>query len=195
MVLILSDYRMVLLKTTLTGALLLVAGILLLTVAGPYITVQVQAVQRRDVEAHGQFLVGDVVDRPYTLPGGVTAFGTIDVVQAPTNQSAGIHFIVLDSQNYPLWVAGQQSNNLFTSDQQGSSNFTFNTPSAGVYHFVFDNRQSLYKKYVTLTVSYNEVSVNTTPDPRIPYVGWGLLGVGLLVLIYGLARKPRISWA
>lgn len=192
---VLSDCRMVLLKTTLTGVLLLVAGILLLTVAGPYLTVQVETVQRHDVEPHAQFLVGDVADRQYALPQGVSVFGTLDVAQAGTNQSGSIPFMVLDSQNYQLWSTGQQPDNLFTSDQQGASNFTFNTPSAGVYHFVFDNRASLYKKYVTFSVSYNEVSVSTKPDPRIPYVGWCLLAVGLVVLVYGLARKPPVSWA
>jgi len=191
----LSDCRMVLLKSALVGAFLLVAGILLLTVAGPYITVQVQAVQRHDVEPHAQFLVGDVADRQYTLPGGVSVFGTLDVAQAGTNQSTSIPFLVLDSQNYQLWSTGQQSNNLFSSDQQNASNFTFSTPSAGVYYFVFDNRASLYKKYVTLSVSYNEVSVGTKPDPRIPYVGWGLLAFGMVVLVYGLAKKPQVQWA
>jgi hypothetical protein len=186
---------MVLLKTTLAGAILLVAGILLLTVAGPYIRVPVQVVQSHDVEAHAQFLVGDMVDRDYTLPSGVSVFGSLYVAQAPTNQSASIQFLVFDAQNYQLWAAGQQSNNLFSSDNQGASNFTFNTASAGVYHFVFDNRASLYKKYVTLSVGYNEVSISARPDPRVPDVGWALLAVGLVVLIYGLARKPRVSWA
>jgi hypothetical protein len=186
---------MVLLKTTLAGALLLVVGILLLTVAGPYLTIQVQVVQRHDLESHAQFLVGDVTDRQYTLPGGVSVFGTLNVVEAPTNQSGSIQFMVLDAQNYGLWSAGQQSNNLFSSDQQGASNFTFNTANVGVYHFVFDNRASLYKKYVTLSVSYNEVSVTTKPDPRVSYAGWALLVIGLVVLAYGLARKPRITWA
>jgi hypothetical protein len=186
---------MVLLKTTLTGALLLVAGVLLVTVAGPYITVQVPVVQRHDVQPHIQFLVGDVTDKQYSLPGGVTVFGTLDVTQAGTNQSDSVPFMVLDSQNYELWASGQRSNNLFSSDQQGVSNFTFNTASAGLYHFVFNNNASLYKKFVTLSVSYNDVSVSTKPDPRIPYVGWGLLAVGLVLLVYGLVSKPKITWA
>jgi len=186
---------MVLLKTSIVGALLLVAGILLLTVAGPYLTVQVQNIQQRTVEPHAQFLVGDVSDRQYTLPAAVSVFGMINVDQAPTNQSGSIQFMILDNQNYALWSTGQQSNNLFASDQPGAFNFTFNTGSAGLYHFVFDNRASVYKKYVTLSVSYNEISVSTKPDPRVPYVGWGLFAVGLVVLIYGLVRKPPVTWA
>ena len=192
---------MVLLKTTLVGVILVVAGILLLTFAGSYITVQVQAVQRHEVEPHAQFLVGDVEDKQYSLPGNVTVTGTIDVAQAPSNQSSSIQFTVLDSQNYPAWAAGQQASSIFTSNPQGHANFTFNTASEGVYHFVFDNRAStglpsyVYKKYVTLSVGYNEVSVSSQPDQRVPYVAWGFLAVGLVVLIYGLARKAPIPWA
>jgi hypothetical protein len=187
---------MVLLKTMLVGVTLLVAAILLLTVAGPYVTDQIQMVQRHDVEPHAQFLVGDVIDRQYSIPGNVAVIGTLDVAQAPTNQSSDIQFIVLDAQNYQLWAGGQQPNSfMFNSHQQGQSNFTFNTPSSGVYHFVFDNRASVYKKFVTLSVSYNEVSISNRPDPRIPYIAWGLLAVGFAVLIYGLARKPPIPWA
>jgi hypothetical protein len=186
---------MVLLKTTLAGLGLVIAGLLLMTIAGPYLTVQVQVVNRHEVEPHAQFLVGDVIDRQYTLPGSVSVFGSLNVSQAPTNQSSDIQFMVLDAQNYQLWTAGEQSNVLFTSNQAGYSNFTFTTPSPGTYHFVFDNRASLYKKYVILAINYNEVSISNQPDPRIPYVGYGLLVVGLVVLAYGLARKAPIPWA
>jgi hypothetical protein len=186
---------MVLLKTTLIGAIFLVAGILLLTVAGHYITVEVQVVQRHEVESHAEFLVGDVTDRPYSLPAGVSVFGTLDVTQAPTNSSSDVQFLVFDNTNYQNWVAGQQSSFLFSGDEQGHSNFTFNTNNSGVYHFVFDNRASLFKKYVTLSVSYNGVSTSQQPDPRVPYVGWGLSAVGLIILVYGLVRKPPIPWA
>jgi hypothetical protein len=176
---------MVLLKTTLIGAILLVAGILLLTVVGQYITVEVQVVQRHDVESHAEFLVGDVTDRSYSLPAGVSVFGTLDVTQAPTNSPSDVQFRVFDSTNYQM----------FSGDEQGNSNFTFNTNNSGVYHFVFNNTASLFKKYVTLSVSYNEISTSRQPDPRTPYVGWGLSAFGLILLVYGLVRKPPIPWA
>jgi len=185
---------MVLLKTALLGAFLITVGILLLTVAGPYITVQVQDIQRHDVESHAEFLVGDFTDRQYSLPASVSVFGTIDVAQAPTNQSSDVQFIVLDAANYQQWISGQQSSNIFSADEQGHSNFTFSTTSAGTYHFVFDNRASLYKKYVGFSVSFDEVSTSRQADPRTPYVGWGLLGVGLVVVVYGLIRKAPTSW-
>lgn len=186
---------MVLFKTTLAGALLLIAGILLLTIAGQYITVQVQVVQRHDVEQHAMFLVGDLADRQYSLPDSVSAFGSLGVAQAPTNQSSDIQFKVFDADNYQKWTAGQDSNFLFSKDAQGQSNFTFTSTNGGLYYFVFDNRASLYKKYVTFSLSYNEVSTSQQPDSRIPYVGWGLLGAGLVVLAIGLIKKAPIPWA
>jgi len=147
------------------------------------------------VELHAEFLVGDVADRPYSLPAGVSVFGALGVTQAPTNRSSDVQFLVFDNTGYQNWAAGQQSNFIFSGDQQGNSNFTFHTNNSGVYHFVFDNRASLFKKYVTLSVSYNEVSTSHQPDTRVPYVGWGLSTVGLIFLVYGLVRKPPISWA
>src|SRR5271157_6467358 len=124
---------MVLFKTAVAGAFLLIAGILLLTVAGQYITVQVQTVQRHDVEQHAMFLVGDLADRQYSLPDSVSAFGSLDVASAPTNQSSDIQFKVFDADNYQKWVAGQESNFLFSKDAQGQSNFTFTSTNGGQY--------------------------------------------------------------
>ncbi len=186
---------MVLLKTTLTGIALLALGVILLTIAGQYVTVEVQQVHRHDLEPHAEFLVGDQVDKQYSLPGGVATFGVITVTQAPSNQTGDIRFMVLDSDNYPKWSTGAQANFLYTAEKQGQFNFTFATEKSGVYHFVFDNRASLYKKYVILTVAYNEITVTRVPDPRTAYVAWPLVVAGGLILLYGLARKPPIPWA
>ncbi len=186
---------MVFLKTTASGACLLVVGILLLTLIGQYVTVVVQHVETRPVEPHAEFLVGDVVDRSYNLPASVSTSGSVDVTQAPTNASGDIRFMVFDAENYQKWNADQQSNFMFSADKQGQFNFTFATANTGMYHFVFDNRASLFKKYIVLSVNYNEVTVSHVPDPRVPYIGWTFLVGGAIILAYGLLRKPPIPWA
>ncbi len=191
----LSEFRMVLLKTTLAGACLLVVGILLLTTLGQYVTVEVRHVENREVEPHAEFLVGDVAERTYDLPASVSAFGSVDVTQAPTNVSSDIRFMVFDAASYQKWSSGQQSEFMFSTEKQGQFNFTFTTANAGTYHFVFDNRASLFKKYVILSVGYSEVIVSHVPDPRTPYIGWALLVGGALILVIGLARKPPVPWA
>jgi hypothetical protein len=185
---------MVLLKTTLSGIALLVVAVLLITVMGQYVTMEVQQTQRIDVEPHAEFLVGDVADRSYSIPSGVSVFGTVTVTQAPSNQTSDIHFFVLDADNYQKWASGGSATYLFSADQ-GHFNYTFSAENPGVYHFVFDNRASLFKKFVTLTVSYNEVLTSHVPDPRVQYMGWGLLVAGCVVLVYGLARKPPTPWS
>ena len=185
---------MVLFKTTLVGVCILIAGILLLTTIAPYLTVQVQQVEYRDVEPHAEFLVGDVADRTYTLPANVAASGSVDVTQAPTNASADVRFMVFDDNNYQKWNSGQQSNFLFSSDNPGKFIFNFTTTNSGVYHFVFDNKASVFKKYIVLSVGYSEVTISHVPDTRVPYVGWALAAVGGILLLYGLARKPPIPW-
>ena len=185
---------MVLFKTAMVGACIIVAGILLLTTLAPYVTVEVQQVQYRDVEPHAEFLVGDVVDRTYTLPATVAASGSIVATQAPTNASGDIRFMVFDDDNYQKWSSGQQSTSLFSADDPGKFTFNFTTTNTGVYHFVFDNKLSLYKKYIVLSVGYSEVTISHVPDPRVPYVGWALAVVGGILLVYGLMRKPPIPW-
>jgi hypothetical protein len=190
-----SDSRMVLFKTFVAGACLLVVGVLLLIVLGPYVTIEVRQVQQRSVEPHVEFLVGDVGDRSYSLPGNVPASGIVDVTQAPTNVSGDVRFMIFDEGNYQKWSSGQQSNPLFSADRQGTFIYNFTTSDGGTYHFVFDNRASVFKKYVTLSVGYSEVTVTHVPDPRVPYVAWAVMVGGAVILAYGLTKKSPIPWA
>ena len=182
-------------KTTMTGVAALVIGILLLTFAGQYITMTVQNVQRTDVEPHTEFLVGDVEQRSYTLPAGVMVFGTVKVTEAPTNQSGDIRFIVFDDQNYQKWGAGGQANFAYSTEKQGQFNYTFTSTANMVYHFVFDNRASLYKKYVTFSLAYNDVVTSQVPDPRTQYVAYAMIALGALLLVIGLSMKPKPRWS
>jgi hypothetical protein len=185
---------MVLLKTTLAGFALLLLGVLLLGVLGQYVTVEVRQVHRRDVEPHAEFLVGDMVDRSYSLPGGSDVLGTISVTEAPSNQTGDIRFLVFDAENYQRWSSGGQASFMYSAEKQGQFNFTFTSDKAGTYHFVFDNRASLYKKYVTLTIAYDEITTSRIPDPRVNYLSWALVIAGGLIFVYGLLRKPPIPW-
>lgn len=193
--LILSDRDMVLFKTALVGTALLVLGVLLLTIIGPYVTVEIQETHLQVVEPHAEFLVGDVVDRSYSLPATSDVLGTVGVSEAPANQTGGISLIVFDAQNYGRWSTGGQASSLYSAEKQGQFNFTFKTEKADTYHFVFDNRASVYKKYVVLTIAYDEVTTKIVPDSRVPYAAWTLVIIGGLVLIYGLLRKPPVTWA
>jgi hypothetical protein len=182
-------------KTTITGITVLVIGLLLVTFAGQYITMTVQNLQRTDVEPHVEFLVGDVEQRPYTLPAGVTVFGTLSVIQAPTNQSGDIRFLVFDDENYQRWSAGGQANFVYSTEKEGQFNYTFNTNANVPYHFVFDNRASLYKKYVVFSVAYNEVVTSQVQDSRVQYVAYAMIGLGAVTLVMGLLMKPKPRWS
>lgn len=182
-------------KTTMAGVAALVIGILLLTFAGQYVTMTVQNVQRTDVEPHVEFLVGDVEQRSYTLPAGVTVFGTVRATQAPSNQSGDIRFIVFDDQNYQKWSTGGQANFAYSAEREGQFNYTFTSTGNVLYHFVFDNRASLYKKYIVFSVAYNDIVTSQVPDPRVQYVAYALIAIGALVLVLGLWMKPKPRWS
>jgi hypothetical protein len=185
---------MVLLKTTLTGIAFLILGLLLLTVAGQYVTIEVQQLQHRNIEPHAEFLVGDASYRYYNLPANVPVLGTVIVTEAPTNASGDIRFMILDADNYQRWSTGGHPDSILQTQKQGAFNFTFTTPKDGVYYFVFDNTASLFKKYVILTVAYNEITTSRVPDIRANYVSWALIIIGALIFAYGLVGKPRVTW-
>ena len=103
--------------------------------------------------------------------------------------------MVLDDVNYQKWNSGQQADYLFSNIGQGQFIFNFTTAKSGVHHFVFDNRASVFKKYVILSIGFSEVTVSNVPDPRVPYVAWTLLAGGAIVLAYSLVRKPPIPWS
>ncbi|MGD0423204.1 MAG: hypothetical protein ABSA92_07065 [Candidatus Bathyarchaeia archaeon] len=182
-------------KTTMTGVAVLVIGILLLTFAGQYITMTVQNVQRTDIEPHAEFLVGDMEQRSYTLPAAVTVFGTVKATQAPTNQSGDIRFLVFDDQNYQKWSTGVQANFVYSTDREGQFNYTFTSTANVLYHFVFDNRASLYKKYVVFSLAYDDTVSSQVPDPRTQYIAYAMIVLGALLLVVGLAVKPKPRWS
>lgn len=186
---------MVLLKATLTGIALMGLGMLLVTAIGPYVTVEVQHMQQHSVEPLAEFLVGDFVDKPYNLPAGANVIGTLSATQAPSNETSDIRLLVFDSENFQRWSSTGQASSVYSADKQGKLNFTFKIDKEGIYHFVFDNRASLYKKFVVLTITYDEVVTERVPDTRVGYVGWALAVVGGVILVYGLVRKPAITWA
>jgi emp24/gp25L/p24 family/GOLD len=191
----LSDCRMVRFKTAITGIAVIAIGILMLTAIAPYLTVTVQETQRHDVDPRVEFLVGDTIDRSYTLPESVSVIGSINVEEAPSNQSTDIRFSVFDADNYAIWSTGGQANALFSTDGQGQFNYTFTTPKSGLYYFVFDNRASLFKKYVVFSLAYDEAITSQEPDTRVPYVAWALILMGGVISAVGLIRKPVVSWA
>jgi len=182
-------------KTTISGAAAIVIGILLVTFVGQYITMTVQNVQRTDVEPQAEFLVGDVEQRPYSLPANVMVFGTVKVTEAPTNQSSDIRFLIFDDANYQKWYSGGQANFMYSTEKQGQFNYTFTSTANVVYHFVFDNRASLYKKYVVFSLAYNDVVTSQVPDPRIQYLAYAMVGLGAVLLIVGLLKKPKPRWS
>jgi hypothetical protein len=147
------------------------------------------------VEPHAEFLVGDLVDKSYNLPASVQVLGNVSVTEAPSNQTGAIRFLVFDSDNYQKWTTVGQADSAYSGEKQGQFSFTFTTAKSDVYHFVSDNRASLYKKYVTLTITYDDVVTSRVPDTRVGYVGWVFVAAGLGIALYGLVRKPPVKWA
>jgi len=186
---------MVLLKPTIAGIGLILLGTLMIMYGAHYITIQDQEVRRTEVEPHVELLVGDVKERAFQLPADVKVTGTLRVLEAPTNRSSSILFMVMDAENYQRWVSGQDATFLLSNEMEGQSEYAFELEKAGLVYFVFDNRAALFKKYVTFSVAYEQTITTSLPDPRATYAAWGVLVFGVSVLVYGLVRRPPIPWS
>jgi hypothetical protein len=116
-------------------------------------------------------------------------------MDAPTNKSGDISFLVFDDENYQRWSTGAQANSVYSGQKQGQFNYTFTTAASGVHHFVFDNRASLYKKYVVFSLAYNEIVTSQVPDPRTQYVAWAMIAIGAILLVIGIIKKPPVRWS
>ncbi len=68
--------------------------------------------------------------------------------------------------------------------------------ASATYYFVFDNKDSSSSRIVLFSASLFTSSVKTmvARDGELNFVALGFGGVGLLVILYGVAAKTVIPW-
>ncbi len=76
-------------------------------------------------------------------------------------------------------------------------NLSFVSGGNGTFHILLDNTiDPMYKKEVTLSAKYSYQT--TMPEVReetmLKQAGYPVAIIGVIVLVYGLARKPIVRW-
>jgi hypothetical protein len=110
----------------------------------------------------------------------------------------------LSSIQFKLFTGSQLGNCMRNTNPSGClvnedvSNQTIRVPlnASTTYYFGFDNRDSSSSRIVLLSVSLFTSSVSTmvARDGEFNFVALGLGGLGLLVILYGVAAKTVIPW-
>ncbi|SRR6266705_1441563 len=108
------------------------------------------------------------------------------------------------SINFKLYTGPQQSNCTNATNPSGClvnknvSNETIRVPvnASTTYYFVFDNKDSTSSRTVLFSASLFTSSVKTmvARDGELNFAALCLGGIGLLVVLYGVAAKTVIPW-
>jgi hypothetical protein len=178
-----------------SGIIVIIVGVSLLIVGPQLIVVPSTQVQVFELFHDETFLVGDVAERSVQLDEGVTVNGTVAVSSALTGAASHVLMLVADDANYEKWVTQGSPTYVFQKDLSNGQTFSFTVSGAGLHHFVFDNKASLEKKKVTLTVDLQKPVTVNVPDKRISYVAYAVVAVGCLFTVMGILRKTPVRWA
>jgi hypothetical protein len=115
---------------------------------------------------------------PVSLQSGVAVSGAFQVAD-----SREIAFYVMDEGNFSMWRAGHPSAVVIVKPVAISYNFTFATPAAGTYYFIFDNQDTSSRRTVIFVLSTVEDTV--VPNPYFDNAGYIAFALGIVLLAIG----------
>ncbi|MEM3003920.1 MAG: hypothetical protein QXO25_01615 [Candidatus Bathyarchaeia archaeon] len=185
--------------STLAGAALLVVGLLMAYFGVYTYTVETPIVETRTIfdglrlGPIGDYAVKDIElreDYLVNLQGSVTVPGS--------NSSGVVNLYVMNSDEYQRWRNGEKNiEYLFSRERVERFNVSFSSGENGTFHIVLDNTiDPMYKKEVTLSAKYSYQT--TLPEVReekmLKQAGYPVAVLGVLILVYGLLRKPVVRW-
>ncbi|MCZ2845200.1 MAG: hypothetical protein O2U61_01680 [Candidatus Bathyarchaeota archaeon] len=184
---------------TLGGISLVILGILMILFGSYTYTINIPIVESNTVFDKISFTVGDVkvYEADFFENVTVTCNASINI---PTTGDAGdINFFVLRGEEFQRWKNGEKDV-IFIIELTmiKSINTSFQTDKQGTYYFIFDNTFSeLYKKEVTFssTMEYLTYVEEIRENNSIVYIGYFAVVFGVIVTVYGLIRKPEVTWA
>lgn len=184
---------------TLGGITLVILGILMILFGSYTYTIDIPIIESKTVFDKISFTVGDVkiYEADFLENVTVTCNASINI---PTTGDAGeINFYVLSGEEFQRWKSGEKD--IFFIIELAmitNINTSFQTDKQGTYYFIFDNTFSeLYKKEVTFssTMEYVTYVEETRENNNIVYIGYFAVFFGVIVTVYGLIRKPEVTWA
>ncbi len=184
---------------TLGGILLLILGILMILFGSYTYTINIPIVESQIVYDKISFTVGDVKVYETDLFENVTVTCNASINIPTTGDVGDINFYVLRGEEFQRWKSGEKDiAYIIELAQIKSVNVSFQTDKQGTYYFIFDNTFSeLYKKEVTFssTIEYITYVEEIRENNSVVYIGYFAVVIGAIVTLYGLIRKPEVTWA
>jgi len=186
-------------RATLGGTSLVILGILMILFGSYTYTINIPIVESETVLDNISFTVGDVKVYEADFFENVTVTCNASINIPTTGDSGDINFYVLRGEEFQRWKNGEKDIiYIIELTMIKSINASFQTDKQGTYYFIFDNTFSeLYKKEVTFssTMEYATYVEEIRENNRIEYIGYFAVVIGVIVTVYGLVRKPEVTWA
>lgn len=181
------------------GIALLILGILMVLFGTYVYTVNIPKLESRLIFDNYSFVVGDQEVHEADFSGNVTVTCFASIRVPATGEEGDITFYVMSGEEFQRWKRGEDGVKfIIERPKTGSFNITFHVDVASTYYFIFDNTYSeLYKKEVIFSVIEKYVTyIEETKESRnLVFIGYLAIAFGVVVTVYGLVRKPEVTWA
>ncbi len=184
-------------KPTFLGLAILLLGILLISLSYRTYMVEVKKIKKEPLIEKSKFIVGDfkVLQKYLTSGRSIVCYGKISIPE--TGNLSDINFYIMDEENYEEWFKGKKATALLEKKKVTILNVSMPIARNGTYYFIFDNTYAeLYKKEVEFEAysQYEIVELEPTQMRSLSNFGLPLTFVGLIIMIYGILKKPEITW-
>jgi len=182
---------------TFLGLAILLLGILLISLSYKPYMVEVKKVKKEPLIEKSTFIVGDVkVLQKYLTTGrSVVCYGKVYIPE--TGNLSDINFYIMDEENYGKWFKGKNAEPLLKEEKITILNASLPIAKNGTYYFIFDNTYAeLYKKEVEFEAytQYEVIEMEPAQIKEFEKIGFPFIIVGFAVMIYGILKKPKVTW-
>jgi hypothetical protein len=182
---------------TFLGLAILLLGILLISLSYKPYTIEVKKVKTEPLIEKSTFIVGDfkVFQRYLATGRSVVCYGKVYIPE--TGNLSDINFYIMDEENYGEWFKGKSAKPLLEKKRVTILNASLPIAKNGTYYFIFDNTYAeLYKKEVEFTAytQYEIIEEEFTQAKELASIGFPFTLIGAIIMIYGILKKPKVTW-
>ncbi|MCL4435940.1 MAG: hypothetical protein M1503_01990 [Thaumarchaeota archaeon] len=175
-------------RTLVIGLVLVVSGIYLSYWGSSVVTTLAVSVGNPStkLEPHKPLLLM-VEPNNYTYITTPISTDTLHALHGSLAATGEVSLYIMNQTDYNVWRSGKPTSVELSVTSATNRNFTLTPDRSGTYYFVLDNRESDKAKSVTLNLSEEVNTVDTSP--MFDYLPAGFILIGVILVMLGLGGK------
>ncbi|MEM2228219.1 MAG: hypothetical protein QXR82_05405 [Candidatus Bathyarchaeia archaeon] len=184
-------------KPTFLGLAILLLGILLISLSFKTYMIEVKKIKKEPLIEKSKFIVGDVKVLQRYLTSGylIVCYGKVYLPE--TGNLSDVNFYIMDEENYEKWFKGKNAESIIEKKKVTILNVSVPIIRNDTYYFIFDNTYAeLYKKEVEFEAykQYEVIEMEPARIKTLNNLGLPLVFIGFIIMIYGILKKPEVTW-